>query len=73
VYQTVASKLERGQNAAFSLSTSSWFNKQGIEEGSRDFYFACEQSHDMEKWVITIEFLRTKAVYDAYAQKNIAV
>ncbi len=73
MYQTVASKLQRGENAAFSLSTSSWFDKSGEEKGSRDFYFACKEEHDRDKWVITIEFLRTKAVYDAYAQKNIAV
>lgn len=39
----------------------------------RDFYFACPSNYDMEDWIITIEFLRTKAVYDAYAQKNIPV
>lgn len=27
----------------------------------------------MEKWIITIEFLRTKAVYDSYARKNVPV
>jgi hypothetical protein len=27
----------------------------------------------MENWIISIEFLRTKAVYDAYAKKNIPV
>lgn len=35
--------------------------------GMRDFYFACRNSHEMEDWIITIEFLRTKAVYDNYA------
>lgn len=59
--------------AAFSLSTSSWFNKNQQEEGMRDFFFACDTDLQMEDWIITIEFLRTKAVYDAYAQKNIPV
>lgn len=53
--------------AAFSLSTSSWFNKNQQEEGMRDFFFACDTDLQMEDWIITIEFLRTKAVYDAYA------
>jgi hypothetical protein len=39
----------------------------------RDFFFACDTDLQMEDWIITIEFLRTKAVYDAYAQKNIPV
>ena len=63
----MASKLVRGENAAFSLSTSCWFGKKQEENSSRDFYFACKEEHDRDKWVITIEFLRTKAVYDAYA------
>ena len=39
----------------------------------RDFFFACDTDLQMEDWIITIEFLRTKAVYDAYASKNIPV
>lgn len=39
----------------------------------RDFFFACDSDLQMEDWIITIEFLRTKAVYDAYASKNIPV
>lgn len=27
----------------------------------------------MEKWIITIEFLRTKAVYDVYSKRNTPV
>jgi len=65
--------LETGNSAAFSISTSQWFDKSQQEMGMRDFYFACPSNYDMEDWIITIEFLRTKAVYDAYAQKNIPV
>jgi len=39
----------------------------------RDFYFACPNTYQMEDYMITIEFLRTKAVYDQYAQKNMPV
>ena len=39
----------------------------------RDFYFACPTDYQMEDWMITIEFLRTKAVYDAYASKNLPI
>ena len=28
---------------------------------------------DRDKWVIALDFLRTKAIYDQYAQKNIPV
>jgi hypothetical protein len=34
--------MARGNMAAFSLSTSSWFNKDQKEEGMRDFFFACD-------------------------------
>jgi hypothetical protein len=69
----VASKLESGNQAAFSISTSQWYDKTRQEQGMRDFYFACPSTYQMDDWMITIEFLRTKAVYDAYAQKNIPV
>ena len=74
IYQTVASKLDSGNSeSAFSISTSQWFNKSKAEMGMRDFYFACPNSYQMDDWMISIEFLRTKAVYDAYALKNIPV
>ena len=74
IYQTVASTLDKGGNSsAFSISTSQWIDKNGVENGMRDFFFACSSDYEMEDWLITIEFLRTKAVYDAYASKNIPI
>lgn len=65
--------MEKGNEAAFSISTSQWVKKQGQNCEMRDFFFACPSTYEMEDWIITLEFLRTKAVYDAYAQKNIPV
>ena len=42
IYQTVASSMARGQDPAFSISSSQWNNKKRQEEGPRDFFFACD-------------------------------
>jgi hypothetical protein len=35
--------------------------------------FCCDDIETQDKWVISIEFLRTRAVYEEYASKNIPV
>ena len=61
------------EKPSFSISTTSWFNKLQQDEGQRDFFFACDNILQLEKWIITIEYLRTRAVFDAYTQKHVAV
>lgn len=58
--------------AVFSISTSQW-DKLGQPMEMRDFFFSCASTYEMEDWIITLDFLKTKAVYDAYAQKNIPI
>lgn len=73
IYQTVSSKMAWVEKPSFSISTTQWFDKYSNDQGRRDFYFACDNQQQMEKWIIIIEFLRTKAVYDNYTQRNIPV
>ena len=37
---------------------------------SRDIIFSCDSDEARDKWIISIEYLKTKAIYDAYAAKN---
>ena len=60
------------------LGTASCYGKNdgkkpSEDEGMRNLFFGCDKQIQMEAWVITIEYLRTRAVYEAYAQKNIPV
>lgn len=36
----------------------------------RDIAFSCDTEEARDKWIIAIDFLKTKAIYDAYAKKN---
>ena len=40
------------------------------EKGKREFFFSCDDVLTRDKWMIAIDFLKTKAVYDAYSRKN---
>ncbi len=35
--------------------------------------FCCDDRDSRDKWVISLDFLRTRAIYEDYAQKNIPV
>ena len=52
------------------LSVTMWRNKKGKEAGRREIFFSCDDELARDNWVITIEYLKTKAIYDAYAAKN---
>ena len=48
------------------LSTTIWTDKKGREKGKREFFFSCDTEHLRDKWMIAIDFLKTKATYDVY-------
>lgn len=73
IYQTLKSKMTWLTQPTMMISTTNWINKQEEDEGKRDFYFACDTVVQLEKWIITIEYLRTKAVYETYMEKNVPV
>lgn len=52
------------------LSTTIWTDKKGREKGKREFFFSCDTEHLRDKWMIAIDFLKTKATYDVYTSKN---
>ena len=40
------------------------------EAGKRDITFACNTTQDRDKWTASIDYLKTRAIYKAYAKKN---
>jgi hypothetical protein len=67
IYETVNAKLQWLTRPSFSIKTTMWFDKQDEEQGSRQFFFAGDSTIQIEKWMITIDYLHTKAIYDQYA------
>lgn len=49
---------------------SVWYKKK-VELEQREFTFGCSSATEMEDWMDTLEFLKTKATVDAYRDKNI--
>lgn len=52
------------------IGVTMWTDKRKEEKGKRDFFFSCDDILTRDKWMIAIDFLKTKAVYDAYSRKN---
>lgn len=58
---------ERGdKNNLFHIQVSSWYKKDEVR-GARNFYFSCLTRDDLYEWVITLNFLRVKAIYDEFS------
>jgi class 3 adenylate cyclase len=48
------------------IGVSSWFKKDK-PYGSREYFFSCKERHILYHWVITLNFLRVKAMYDEFS------
>ena len=71
VYSVLKSYQEHNTRPAFMLGVTMYRDKTHKEvEKKREFFFSCADVLTRDKWMIAIEFLKTKAVYDAYAAKN---
>ena len=55
------------------ISVTMYLNSKGEEKGKRDLYFSCTTEEQRDKWMIAIDYLKTRAIYDAYASKNTLV
>ena len=67
IYNCVASKMASGEMPAMSIGATLWMSRDGKEEGKRDFFFGCVNELDRDDWIMSLEFMRTKAVYDKNA------
>ena len=70
IYGVFKSFQVHNDRPTFMLSVTMWADKNGIEHGKRDFFFSCDDEISRDKWIIAIEYLKTKAIYDAYANQN---
>lgn len=62
----VASKIGSDKTAFdFNLACAQHYNKkQELVDKSEQFFFGTDSMIERDEWVIALDFLRTKAVYD---------
>ena len=69
IYQVMKSSQVRNERPTFLISVT-MYKKNGKEMPKRDIAFSCDTEEARDKWIIAIDFLKTKAIYDEYAKKN---
>ena len=56
-----------GMENVFCIQVSSWYKKDQIK-GTRKFYVSASNKVELYNWVITLNFLRVKAIYDEFTK-----
>ena len=70
IYEVVKSKQAGNEKPAFMISVTMFYDKKNEEQGKRDIYFSCDTEQERDKWITGIDYLKTRAIYDAYAKKS---
>ena len=63
-------KVTVNDQHGFRLGVSMWLNAKKKESGRRDIVFACDSSEERDKWIAAIDYLKTRAIYEAYSKNN---
>lgn len=52
------------------ISVTMYYDRKKEEKPKRDIFFSCNTPQERDKWMIAIDYLKTRAIFDAYAKKN---
>ena len=55
------------------ISVTMWYDRDKKEKPKRDLFFSCDTREERDKWMTAIDYLKTRAIFDAYAKKNTLV
>jgi hypothetical protein len=55
-----------GRKNVFMIQTSAWYKKE-VQKGARKYYFYAKSKSLLFEWIITLNFLRVKAIYDEFS------
>ena len=66
----VVKLTDKDGNPQFCLCVSVHQTLNKKEAGKRDIIFTCYSKHDRDRWIAAIDYLKTRAIYQAYAKKN---
>ena len=73
IYEVVKSKQAGNERPSFMISVTMYLDKKGEEKPKRDIFFSCDTEQARDQWMVAIDYLKTRAIYDAYAKKNTLV
>lgn len=73
ITRCMPSFTKRQNKFAFSVNSTLMIDRNLNEVQNQTIDFCCDDIETQNRWVISIEFLRTRAVYEDYASKNIPV
>ena len=73
IYAIVKSKQAGNTRPSFMISVTMYYDKKDEEQRKRDIFFSCDTEEARDRWMIAIDYLKTRAIYDAYAKKNTLV
>lgn len=73
IYEVVKSKQAGNERPSFMISVTMYLDKKREEKSKRDIFFSCDTEQARDQWVVAIDYLKTRAIYDAYAKKNTLV
>lgn len=67
-------KNKSSRKFGFSIVTTLCLDRNlQQQEGIQTLDFCCDTIEQRDKWIISIDFMRTRAVYEDYSAKNISV
>ena len=70
VYQVIKTELSNTSRPCFSISVSMSIDNKKREQGKCDLIFSCDSVEARDRWMACIDYLKTKAIFDAYSKNN---
>ena len=70
IYEVIKSKQAHNERPSFMISVTMHYDRKGEEKGKRNVWLSCDSAEIRDKWIIAIDYLKTRAIYEAYAKKN---
>ena len=62
----VANVTVQDTDNSFRLGVSLYEQRGKEHAGKRDLIFSCKNSFERDKWIAGIDYLKTRAIYEAY-------
>jgi len=70
IYQVMKSKQAGNERPTFLITVTMYKDKKREEKPKRNLFFSCDTEEERDKWIFAIDYLKTRAIYEAYAKKN---
>ena len=68
IYQVIPAKRDKVITSDIFISCNAW-SKKNVEKGDRTFVFGAKTENERDEWITSIEYMRTKSVYENFTKK----